>query len=347
MHTIDLHTCAFYSDLYHNRAMKTQEKIAYLRRLQRHYPKKIRNTEPMQRLLHWLSASSSHQMIAYDDPRYPEALAHSSNPPLILFCAGKLERLSQHGVAIVGSRYATQYGMQVAKTLATALGQIDMSIISGLAYGIDTAAAQGALRTPGHTIAILGNGTDIYYPASNQALQRQIAQDGLVISELWPGTPPHASQFPQRNRIISALSLATCVVEAAYPSGSLITARYALEQNKAVLAVPGSIFQRTHVGTHWLIQQGADLLQHPNDVLRIIAPYTPHCPRSIAQSIMWILLQQPVRLDTLIDQLSLPQHVIQTTLLKLAQHDLVYYHRNHYHSSNNYRKVKKSHANRL
>jgi len=341
MHTVDLHTCAFYSDLYHNRAMKPQEKIAYLRSLQRHYPKKIRNTPPMQRLLHWLSASSSHQMIPYDDPRYPIALKRITNPPLILFCAGKLERLSQHSIAIVGSRYATTYGMEVAKTLATSLGQIDMSIISGLAKGIDTAAAQGAIETPGHTIAILGNGTDIYYPASNQALQRRIAQDGLVISEFWPGRRPHASQFPQRNRIISALSIATCVVEAAYPSGSLITARYALEQNKAVLAVPGPIFQRTHAGTHWLIQQGADLLQHPNDVLQVIAPYTPHCPRSIAQSIMWIVLQQPTRLDTLIDQLSLPQHVIQTTLLKLAQHQMVYYHRNYYQSSNTYRKVKK------
>lgn len=333
----NLPTYAFYSDLYHNQTMTPQEKIAYLLSLKRPYPTKNHQTKPMQQLSHWLSASHNRHIILYDDPRYPLALKQISVPPLILFCHGKLKQLAQPGIAIVGSRHATTYGLRIAHMFAAALGQLDMTIISGLAQGIDTAAAQGALNTPGKTIAVLGNSTDVYYPPANHSLQEQIAQDGLVISEFWPGTRPHASQFPQRNRIISALGIATCVIEAGYPSGSLITARYALEQNKAVLATPGSIFQRTQAGTHWLIQQGADLLQHPNDVLRVIAPYTRPDPTSIGQTIMWQLLKKPTHLYALQRLLSLPQPVIQTQLLRLKRHHLITYHQHRYHCNFRYK----------
>lgn len=333
---IDLHTCAFYSYLYHNRLIKPREKIAHLHTLQGAYPTTPHNTLPLRRLLHWLSASSDHHMITYDDPRYPMTLKRISAPPIILFCMGQLDLLARHSIAIVGSRQATDYGIKTAHRFAAALGQVDFTIVSGLAQGIDTAAAQGAISTPGSTIAVLGTGIDLTYPASNQHLQQRIAQQGLVISEFWPGTRPHAKQFPQRNRIISALSIATSAVEAAYPSGSLITARYALEQNKAVFAVPGPIYNQAHTGTHWLIQQGADLLQHPNDILRSIAPYTRPSPRSLAQLIMWSLLVRPSSLHALQRRFPHAHQDIPSTLLTLQHYQLISYDQKRYHCSHFY-----------
>ena len=207
--------------------------------------------------------------ILISDTDYPENLRHIASPPKKLFVRGNILPEDQTAIAIVGSRKPTPYGQKAAYDLAAQLAELGVTIISGLAFGIDIEAHKGALDAGGRTIAVLGTGVDdsSIYPHTHKPLADKIMQNGALVSEFEPGTPALPHHFPQRNRIISGLSLGTIVVEAAEKSGSLITANFALEQGREVFAVPGLIYSLLSTGTNKLIQQGAKLISEANDVL--------------------------------------------------------------------------------
>jgi DNA processing protein len=201
------------------------------------------------------------------DDTYPRLLREIHDPPLALHFAGDTSLLAKPCIAIVGSRHASPYALNVAEHLARKLVAAGLTIVSGLASGVDAAAHHAALQAGGSTIAVLGTGIDVVYPRSNARLYKQLAERGLIVTEFAPGTPPKREHFPVRNRIISGLSYGTVIVEATRRSGSLITARMAAEQDREVFAVPGSIFAAGSEGTHRLIQYGAKLVHDENDIL--------------------------------------------------------------------------------
>lgn len=220
-------------------------------------------------LIHQLVIS----VITLDDSRYPPLLKEIPDAPPLLFCRGEVSHLTWPQVAIVGTRKATQGGFKLAEIFASGLSQQGLAITSGLALGIDGAAHQATLNAKGITIAVLGTGLAHLYPRQHSRLAEQIvAQDGLLISEFLPNTPPINYHFPRRNRIISGLSLGVLVVEAALESGSLITAQLAADQNREVWAIPSSVFNPQAKGCHALIRQGAKLVEEPAHVLEDIAP---------------------------------------------------------------------------
>ncbi|WP_310733441.1 DNA-processing protein DprA [Colwellia sp. BRX10-3] len=207
------------------------------------------------------------QIIAFDDPLYPHLLKEIYDPPLVLFARGNVELLSLAKIAIVGSRNASISGREIAHKLAGQLTE-KFVVTSGLALGIDAQAHLGALNNQGYTIAVVATGLDITYPARHKELQKNIIENnGLIISEFAPGVAPKAGHFPKRNRLISGLSLGVLVVEASLKSGSLITARCALEQGREVFAVPSSIYNAQAKGCHWLIKQGAKLVEDTADII--------------------------------------------------------------------------------
>ena len=207
------------------------------------------------------------EIITYSDQRYPALLKQIADPPPFLYLKGEAELLNTPSIAIVGARRASFYGLKIATKLATNLTELGITVVSGLARGIDAAAHQGALQAGGNTIAVLGCGLDIVYPSENQKLYAQVEKQGALISEFPLGTPPLSQNFPVRNRLISGLSLGVVVVEAALRSGSLITARLALEQGREVFAVPGPINNFYSRGTHALIKQGAKLVENVMDIV--------------------------------------------------------------------------------
>jgi DNA processing protein len=210
-------------------------------------------------------------VVTLADGDYPPLLKEIVDPPLVLHVRGDRSLLARHAIAIVGSRRASPYAVNAAKHLAAPLAsEATLVVVSGLARGVDAAAHEAALDAHGSTIAVLGTGIDVVYPKSNRALFRRIENEGLIVSEFPPGTPPLAPNFPIRNRIISGLSLGTVIVEATGRSGSLITARMAAEQGREVFAVPGSIFSKGTEGTHRLIQYGAKLVHDVNDIIEEI-----------------------------------------------------------------------------
>lgn len=201
------------------------------------------------------------------DVRYPTALAAIDDPPDMLWLTGNADALRSVCVAIVGSRAASAYGLAVARRLGADLARRSVTVVSGLARGVDSAAHRGALEGGGTTIAVFGCGVDVIYPAEHRQLAREVCGCGALVSEFPPGTPPLKAHFPQRNRIISGVSLAVVVVEAAERSGSLITARFALEQGRAVLAVPGNVLGGRNCGSHALLKDGAKLVESADDIL--------------------------------------------------------------------------------
>jgi DNA processing protein len=203
---------------------------------------------------------------------YPKLLEEIHDPPLILYVRGHLEALDQPGIAVVGTRKPTIYGLQMAQGLASDLGSRGISVISGLARGIDAAAHRGCIEGGGITIAVLGCGIDVVYPREHRQLTQRILQKGLLISEFAPGTSPAPQNFPVRNRIISGLALGTLIVEAKEYSGSLITARLAMEQNREVLALPGNLTSPQSFGPNFLIKQGAKLVQTWRDMVEELPP---------------------------------------------------------------------------
>jgi len=218
-----------------------------------------------------LAARRAFRIVTLADPDYPQLLRQIPDPPLFLYTYGRLEN-SPAKLAMVGSRNATGYGMTTTKSLSGTLASLGLTIVSGMARGIDTAAHEGALAVGGQTIAVLGSGLEKIYPAENKKLFHRIAERGAVVSEFALMTGPEAHNFPIRNRIISGMSLGTVVVEASKNSGSLITARLAAEQNREVFAVPGSIQSFKSMGTHTLIKQGAKLVEHARDIIEEIGP---------------------------------------------------------------------------
>ncbi|MEZ5489931.1 MAG: DNA-processing protein DprA [Gammaproteobacteria bacterium] len=217
--------------------------------------------------LSWLDRDAQHALVCYEDPAYPALLKELDCPPPLLFVIGDTTQLGTPQIAIIGSRKASRNGSQIAHWLARELAGLGLTITSGLAAGIDSQAHQGALAAGGHTLALMGTGVDRIYPGHNQALARRISRCGALISEFPLGTPPMAGNFPQRNRLIAGLSLGVVVVEAAPKSGSLITARLAMEANREVFAVPGSIFNGNARGCHGLIRDGAKLVDSVESIV--------------------------------------------------------------------------------
>ncbi len=213
-----------------------------------------------------LIKKKQYRIITLTDPLYPSLLYQIHDPPPFIYLYGTLDR-SIKKIAIVGSRKSTAYGVTITKRLAQTLASHKVTVVSGMALGIDTAAHIGALAGGGKTIAVLGSGLERIYPQKNKKLFQKISENGAVISEFPLYAEPEAHNFPKRNRIISGISLGTVVVEAAGRSGSLITARLAAEQNREVFAVPGNINSFKSTGTHSLIKQGAKLVENTNDVL--------------------------------------------------------------------------------
>jgi DNA processing protein len=233
--------------------------------------------------LDWLD-QDEHFLIAWGEETYPEMFTQIPGPPLALFVNGNVDALHMPALAVIGSRNPTQGGRRNAHDFSKHLASQGFVIISGLAQGIDTAAHEGALDAGGKTIAFLGTGIDRVYPAANRDLAHAIAGEGALVSEYPLGAPPERWHFPERNRLISGLSLGTLVVEAARRSGSLITARLAAEQGREVFALPGSIHNALARGCHELIRQGAKLAETADDILNELRPLAGHMRETADES---------------------------------------------------------------
>jgi DNA processing protein len=270
--------------------------------------------------------------LALDDPVYPQRLRQIYAPPAVLYVKGALCPEDDLAVAVVGTRRATMYGREVAESMVGGLAAGCITIVSGLARGIDTVAHRAALTAGGRTIAVLGSGIDVIYPAENRALAETVVENGALVSEYPLGTKPDASNFPARNRIISGLSLGVLVVEAGEESGALITADFALEQNREVFAVPGPIFSRSSQGTNRLIQQGAKLILSCQDILdelnldsapqqlemREVLATTP-----VEAALMGALTQEPSHIDEVCRRLGLPMAEVSSSLTMLELKGMV------------------------
>ena len=291
----------------------------------------------------WLDAPNRH-LVTYCDKRYPKKLRQIANPPLALFVAGDPELLCTPQIAIVGSRKSSSPGRIIAREFAQALCEQGICITSGLAVGIDGAAHSGALASSGATIAVLANGANIIYPKMHAQLTEQILESqGAIVSEFPVNTPPLRPHFPQRNRIISGMSLGVLIVEAAIRSGSLITARYALEQNREVFVIPGSINNPLAKGCHYLIKQGALLVETVDDIYNglgwlsvlngLVATQQRHSVpiartvetelSSSARQLLNVMGYDAVDLDGLVVKTGFTVQKVQTALLELELIELV------------------------
>lgn len=283
-----------------------------------------------QALATWLDASPAHHAIPLAHPDYPAPLLHTADPPLLLYLNGHLELMHHPALAMVGSRRPTPQGKETAADFARTLSQSGLTIISGMAQGIDGISQQAALRHAGSTIAVLGTGIDRVYPANHHTLARDIAEHGLLISEYPLGTPPIADNFPKRNRIIAALALGTLVVEATLRSGSLITARLAAEMGREVFAIPGSIHSPQSKGCHQLIRQGAKLVESAQDILEELklpaqqgtltlpaACSIPKNPISEANPVLAAIGEGPTSFEAISMRTGMDTASLQTELLQL------------------------------
>jgi DNA processing protein len=265
---------------------------------------------------------------------YPPRLRMIADPPPLLYISGSLHASDELAVAVVGARRATPAGRMVTEHLASELAGAGLTIVSGLARGVDAAAHRGALSAGGRTVAVLGCGLRTTYPPEHERLRREIAERGAVVSELPFDAPPHSGHFPRRNRIISGLSLGVVVTEAAIDSGSLITARLAAEQGRDVFAVPGFVKAETSRGTHALIKEGAALIEQAQDVIDAIAPQLEPAmrarltaaPQQHAQTgnfgnhdrlVYDALSYDPLTVDHLLEQTGLPVPSVMASLLSL------------------------------
>ncbi|TNF56178.1 DNA-protecting protein DprA [bacterium] len=212
------------------------------------------------------------ELITFHDSEYPDSLKHLSDAPLILYVKGEIIDDDRYAVAVIGSRTHTDYGGRMAERISAQIASYGLTVVSGMARGIDTASHKGALKGKGRTIAVLGSGIDIPYPPENKRLMGEIQSSGAVISEFPLGKPPLRENFPRRNRIISALSMGVVVVEATVDSGSLITVRYALEQGKEIFSVPGNVTSRNSQGTNRLIKEGAKLIESAEEIIEELKP---------------------------------------------------------------------------
>jgi DNA processing protein len=270
--------------------------------------------------LSWLE-KPDHFLVGLGDADYPALLREIADPPPILYGMGRRDLLNRPGLAIVGSRSATPQGEQNAEAFAEALANAGLTIVSGLALGIDASAHRGGLKGTGSTIAVVGTGLDRVYPARNKALAQKIARSGLLLSEFNLRSPSMAGHFPKRNRIISGLARGVLVAEATPDSGSLITARLALEQGREVFAIPGSIHSPQSRGCNMLIKQGAKLVETANDVLEELAwPVMPSVAGPVqhhGDSLLQIMGHDPVSLESLANLTGLTVAALSAKLLAL------------------------------
>ena len=280
-------------------------------------------SEAVAHALRW-AEEPGHALITLADSTYPKLLLEIPDPPVLLYAAGRLELLARPALAVVGSRNATAQGVRDAEQFAKAFSEAGLTIVSGLALGIDAAAHRGGLAAQGSTIAVLGTGIDVVYPRQNAALAARIAESGLLLSEFPLGTPGAAHHFPRRNRLISGLAQGCLVVEAALASGSLITARAAAEQGREVFALPGSIHSPLSKGSHALIKQGAKLVESADDVLSELNAFrrtafastrAPEAPD--ASTLLSHMGFDPVDLDSLSVRAGLPVEQVSAELLRL------------------------------
>ncbi len=277
--------------------------------------------------------SNNIEILSIEDPSYPELLSHIHHPPYILYKKGSLD-LNKPCIAIVGSRKCSEYGHTMAYELGKELAKAGVTVVSGLAKGIDAAAHIGALET-GETIGVLGNGSNKYYPPANAKIQRRIEIDGATLSEYPLNTEPNPGFFPARNRIISGLSRGVLIVEAAEKSGSLITANFALEQGRDVFAVPGNAWSKMSVGSNRIIQLGGKLVINAEDIIEEIEPYltvkvdidneeksSPGLNKLAQDEIMVYdyLSREPLYIDEMNNKIKIPigtlQHIITSLELK-------------------------------
>jgi DNA processing protein len=264
-----------------------------------------------------------HAVVTLADQTYPRALLEIADPPALLYAAGRVELLQHAALAVVGSRNATAQGESNAEAFARVLSDAGLTIVSGLALGIDAAAHRGGLAGASSTVAVLGTGIDMLYPRRNGALAGEIATRGLIVSEFPLGTAPAAANFPRRNRIISGLARGCLVVEAALASGSLITARAAAEQGREVFAIPGSIHSPFSKGCHALIKSGAKLVESAEDVLSELngfkasayASTTTHSP--VDAGLLAHMGHDPVDVDFLCTRAGLSAEQVSSELLRL------------------------------
>ena len=275
----------------------------------------------------WLNQPEN-DVITIGDPLYPPQLKEIDSPPSLLFIRGNKKLLSQPQISIVGSRNPSPLGKQIAIDFAQTLAQHGFTITSGLALGIDAASHQGALNVAGHTIAVAGTGLDRVYPARNKQLATEIANTGALISEFPPGTAAKANHFPRRNRIISGLCIGLLVVEAAKQSGSLITARLALEANREVFAIPGSIHNPLARGCNSLIKQGAKLVENTQDIFDELGEYNQSPEQNTneklqltldleQQNLLNLIMFSPTSVDWLVQESGFSVEVISSMLLML------------------------------
>jgi len=279
--------------------------------------------------LAWASAPApeSRDVVTLGDPRYPQSLLETVDPPLLLYAQGNCELLRHDSLAVVGSRNATPQGIENARAFSAHLSDAGLTIVSGLALGIDGAAHAGGLEGASSTIAVVGTGLDRVYPKRHLALAHRIASHGLIVSEFALGTLPLAQHFPMRNRIIASLSHGTLVVEAALQSGSLITARAALDAGREVFAIPGSIHSPQSRGCHALIRQGAKLVERADDILEelrmarpVTAPVDAAAPGAAAPKedpLLAAIGFDPVGLDALIARTGMSAAALNVRLLEL------------------------------
>ncbi len=277
-------------------------------------------------------------LVCRDDPAYPSLLRPIDDPPPVLYVHGDLASLGRAPVAVIGSRAATSYGRRCGFTLARDLARLGVTVVSGLAHGIDAAAHRGALEGGGATVGVLGCGIDVVYPRDHEALYRQVAAAGAIISEYPPGTRPDGFRFPARNRIIAGLARGVLVVEATRRSGSLITARLALDQGREVFAVPGRIDSSRSAGTHRLLQQGAHLVQSAEDIVlelglaaagreeRVVETGKGPLPPDLGAEelrVLSLLEVYPRDIDSIVRRTGCPPHRLHELLLGLEMAGLV------------------------
>ena len=263
------------------------------------------------------------EVVTWLDDHYPPNLRQAYNAPPLLYVRGSLETRDEWAMAVVGTRRATVYGKEVARMICTGLTQAGVTVVSGMAQGIDTVAHRACLEAGGRTIAVLGCGVDVVYPAQNARLAAEIVEHGALISEYALGTRPDARNFPPRNRIISGLTLGTVVIEGDMGSGALITAGFALEQGREVFAIPGNIFARASRGTNHLIQQGAKMVTQVGDVLEELnltmvseqAQARAIIPENATEAVLLERLSaEPIHVDALGRAVDLPIAQVTSTL---------------------------------
>lgn len=272
------------------------------------------------------------QVLTWMDEAYPQRLKEIEQPPPVLYLRGDLTIEDSWAVAIVGTRRVTAYGRQVTEELASFLAANGITVVSGLARGVDAIAHNAALKAGGRTLAVLGSGVDRIYPPENRALAEQIFQHGAVLSDYVPGTPPESSNFPPRNRIISGLSLAVVVVEAGETSGALITAEFAAEQGREIFAVPGNILAPQSKGTNKLIQKGALPLLSASDIMQALnltrvgqqkAARKALPADEVEAKLFEIMGDEPLHVDEIRSQTDLPVEKVSATLIMMELKGLV------------------------